>query len=96
MVRPRRSRPLSEAMLEPQSARKSAAALAFEALRTLAREARANPAANWRLVAGPAIAASLAGTAAAGLRALETRLGRNIAIVVAADRDAAPFDIVPV
>ena len=96
MVRPRRSRPLSEAMLEPQSTRKSAAALAFEALRRLAREARANPAANWRLVAGPAIAAALAGPAAAGLRALETRLGRKIAIAVAADRDAAPFDIAPV
>ncbi len=59
IVRPRRLRPLSEAMLEPQGTRKSAVALAFEALRALAREARANPAANWRLVVAPAVAAAL-------------------------------------
>ena len=96
VVRPRRVRPLSEAMLEPQSTRKSAAALAFEALRTLAREARAHPAANWRLVVAPAVAAALSGPAAAGLRALETRLGRRVAVAVAPDRDVRPFDIEPV
>jgi Ribonuclease G/E len=92
IVRPRRLRPLSEAMLEPQSPRKSALALAFEALRTLAREARANPAANWQLVAAPAVAAVLHGAAAGPLRALETRLGRKIAIVVAGGV-VSPFDI---
>ena len=43
IVRPRRGRPLSEAMLEPHGTGKSATALAFEALRALYREARADP-----------------------------------------------------
>src|SRR5260370_648162 len=47
IVRPRRLRPLSAAMLEPKGSMKSAVALAFEALRALYREARARPAANW-------------------------------------------------
>jgi ribonuclease G len=94
IVRPRRCRPLSEAMLEPLGARKSATTLAFAALRTLYREARADPAANWRLVVAPAIAAALAGPAANALRALETRLGRKVAVTVAAGGDNSPFDIV--
>jgi ribonuclease G len=91
IVRPRRGRPLSEAMLEPLSTKKSAAALAFEALRALYREARADPAANWRLVVAPAIATALSGPASDGLRALETRLGRKIAVAVGGDNG---FDIV--
>jgi ribonuclease G len=94
IVRPRRCRPLSEAMLEPLGARKSATTLAFAALRTLYPEARADPAANWRLVVAPAIAAALAGPAANALRALETRLGRKVAVTVAAGGDNSPFDIV--
>ena len=93
IVRPRRFRPLSEAMLEPQGTRKSAFALGFEALRALAREARADPAANWRLVVVPAVAAALCGPAAAALRALETRLGRKVAVVVGGGGDISPFDI---
>src|SRR5439155_23863680 len=38
IVRPRRGRPLSEAMLDPHTRRKSATAVAFEALRVLQRE----------------------------------------------------------
>ena len=74
IVRPRRLRPLAEAMLEPGIARKSAAALAFEALRGLAREARTRPAVSWRLIVTPTCRsgaarsrcrrAALAGTAA--------------------------------
>ena len=93
IVRPRRGRPLSEAMLEPHGTTKSAAALAFEALRALAREARARPAANWRLVVAPSVAAALSGPAAGALSALETRLGRRVAIVVGGG-DVSPFDIV--
>ena len=96
IVRPRRNRPLSAAMLEPQTLGKSAAALAFEALRALYREARARPAANWRLVVTPAVAAALRGPAAAALRALETRLGRPIALALAPGGDARAFDIVAV
>jgi len=93
IVRPRRSRPLSAAMLEPPGSRKNAVALAFEALRALYREARARPAANWRLVVTPAVGAALLGPAAGALRALEARLGRSIALAIAPDRDAEPFDI---
>lgn len=94
IVRPRRFRPLSEAMLEAQSPRKSASALAFEALRALYREARARPAANWRLVAAPAVEAALRGPAATALAALEARLGRPIVLAAAPGREARPFDIV--
>ena len=94
IVRPRRGRPLSEAMLEPGSIGKSGAALAFEALRLLQREARARPAANWRLVVAPAVEAALRGPAAAGLRVLESRLGRHIALVTEPGRKKAAFDIV--
>jgi Ribonuclease G/E len=95
LVRPRRSRPLSEAMLEPQSAAKSAVALAFEALRAVYREARASPAANWRLAVSPGVALALRGPAAGGLRALETRLGRTVELAVEPGRDVSPFDIAP-
>ena len=95
LVRPRRGRPLSEAMLEAGSIGKSSAALAFEALRLLQREARARPAANWRLVVAPAVEAALRGIGAAGLHALETRLGRHIAIAAEPGRDPAAFDIAP-
>lgn len=95
IVRPRRVRPLSETMLEPQAARKSAVTQAFEALRAVSLEARARPAANWRLVVAPAVAAALRGPAAAGLTALEARLGRSIAVAAEPRLDAHPFDIVP-
>jgi hypothetical protein len=75
--------------------RKTGLTLAFEALRLLQREARARPAANWRLVAGPAVAAALRGPAATALRALEARLGRSI-VVTEAGSDAPAFDIVAV
>jgi len=93
LVRPRRGRSLSDAMLDPQGIGKNAVALALEALRALHREARAHPAANWRLAVSPAVAAALRGPAAAGLRALETRLGRRVALTVEPRSDAHPFDI---
>ena len=91
--RPRRGRPLSEAMLEPQGTGKTSIASAFEALRLLQREARGQPAANWQLVISPAITATLRGLAAEPLRTLEARLGREIAIAVEPNPDRAPFDI---
>jgi len=93
IVRPRHGRPLSEAMLDPGGIHKSAAALTFEALRRLAREARAAPAANWRLIVAPAVAAALHGPAAGALRGLETRLGRRIELAVGGGGDISPFDI---
>ena len=75
----------------------NAATLAFTALRRLAVEARANPAASWRLAAASSVGAALWGPAAAALAELETRLGRRIAVVPlqdgALDCDARPFDI---
>jgi hypothetical protein len=62
-------------------------------LRLLAREARARPAANWRLLVAPAVEAALRGPAAAALRSLEQRLGRTIAVAVDLGL-TAPFDIV--
>jgi ribonuclease G len=96
VVRPRRGRPLSDAMLEPGSARETAVALAFEALRALQREARARPAASWRMTVTPAIAAALRGTAARGLKSLEERLGRHIAITTKSEDDTGDFEIAPV
>jgi len=93
IVRPRRRRPLSEAMLEPHGLEKKSLALAFEALRLVQREARANPAADWLLVLTPPIEAALHGPAAAALRALEVRLGREIALAVEPRPDRPPFDI---
>jgi ribonuclease G len=95
IIRPRHARPLHAVMLEPARLRKTAPTLAFEALRALYREARARPAANWRLLVAPDVAAVLQGAAADALRGLETRLGRTVQIVVAEDRGADPFDIAP-
>jgi hypothetical protein len=57
------------------------------------RAARANPAANWRLSVPRAVEAALRGPAAAALAALETRLGRRLAIVAEPRREG--FDIAP-
>ncbi len=93
LVRPRRGRSLADALLEPNSRARQPVAVAHEALHRLQREARANPAANWRLIAAPAVAAALRGAAAPALQALETRLGRRIAIEAGPDREG--FDIAP-
>jgi ribonuclease G len=93
LVRPRRGRSLADAMLEPGTRARVPVALAYEALRRLQREARAQPAANWRLRVSPAVAAALRGPAAVALHALETRLGRLIAIDEAALAEG--FDIAP-
>jgi ribonuclease G len=94
LVRTRRGRSLADALLEPLSTTKQPVALAHEALRLVLREARANPAANWRLTAASEIETALRGPAAPALRALETRLGRRIAIDAAPGR--AGFDIRPI
>ncbi|HWB47749.1 MAG TPA: ribonuclease E/G [Stellaceae bacterium] len=80
LVRPRRGRSLADAMLEPASRRRQPVAVAYDALRRLQREARAAPAARWRLRAAPSVVMALQGPAAAALRSLEERLGHRIAI----------------
>ena len=91
VTRPRRARSLADAMLEPGARAQQPVALAHEVLRRLAREARANPAVSWRLTVPHAVEAVLKGPAAAALKALETRLGRKIAIATAPV--GAGFDI---
>jgi ribonuclease G len=91
LTRPRRARSLTDAMLMPGHRDKQPIALAHEMLRRLAREARASPAANWRLTTPPDVEAALKGPAAGALRALETRLGRRIAVDTAPPGSA--FDI---
>jgi Ribonuclease G/E len=93
LLRPRRGRSLADAMLAPTGRSTLPVALAHAALRQVAREARANPAANWRLTVAPAVEAALKGPTAPALRALETRLGRRIAIAVETGRE--DFDIRP-
>ena len=83
LVRPRRGRPLAEALLErrPDGALvKTAVTVAHEALRALRREARAQPGRQWRLVVAPEVAASLSGSAASAVRFAEERFARKIAI----------------
>ena len=83
LVRPRRGRPLAEALLErrPDGALvKTAVTIAYEVLRALRREARAQPGRQWRLVVAPEVAATLSGSAASAVRRAEERFARKIAI----------------
>lgn len=91
LVRPRRGRPLADAMLCPGTRSRLPIALAHEALRRVLREAQVNPAASWGLTASRSVEAALRGEAAAALRALEIRLGRRVTITAATG--IAAFDI---
>ena len=96
LVRPRRSRPLAEALLESGSGparRRQPVALAHQALRALWREARARPEANWTIRAAAPVVAALSGSAKPALHALEARLGRRIEITEGGADDG--FDIAP-
>ena len=98
LVRPRRGRPLAEAMLEPSPGGplvKTAVTVAHEALHALRREARAQPGRRWRLTVNPDVAAALAGGAATALRGLEQRFGREIVIEVDPGLDRVRFQIAP-
>jgi Rne/Rng family ribonuclease len=97
LVRPRHRRPLAEALGERSAEGalvKSAATIAFAALRAVRRAARAEPGRRQALVVAPEIAAVLAGPAAAARRALETRLGREIPVTPEADWRRDRFEIV--
>lgn len=83
LVRPRRGRPLAEALLESRPGGalvKTAVTVAHEGLRALRREARAQPGRQWRLTAAPEVAAVLAGGAAPAVQEAERRFARRIAI----------------
>jgi ribonuclease G len=99
LVRPRRGRPLAEALLKPRPGGalvKTAVTMAHEVLRALRREARAQPGRRWHLTVTPDVAAALAGVAAAALRAIEERFGRTIAIEADPSLGRDRFQITPV
>ena len=83
IVRPRRGRPIAEALLErrPGGALvKSALTVAHEALRALRREARAQPGRQWRLRVAPDVEREMAGRAVAAMQYAEQRFARNIVV----------------
>jgi ribonuclease G len=99
LVRTRRGRPLAEALLKPRPGGalvKTGVTMAHEVLRALRREARAQPGRRWHLTVTPDVAAALAGVAAAGLRAIEERFGRPIAIKTDPSLGRDQFQITPV
>ena len=99
LVRPRRGRPLAEALLEPGPRGhpvKTAVTVAYEALYALRGEARTQPGRRWRVTVSPEVAAALAGGATAALRALEERFGREIDIEADPSLDRGRFQITPV
>ena len=99
LVRPRRGRPIVEALLEPRRGGlfvKTALTLAHEALRALRLEAGARPGRSWRLIVAPDVVAALAGgAAAAALVALEARFARKITIEPDSGLEREQFQIVP-
>jgi ribonuclease G len=96
LVRPRRSRPLAEALLEPRSGGalvKTAVTVSHEALRALRRAARAQPGRRWRVTVAPEVAAALAGAAADAVRQAEQRFARSVAIEPDPGYDRERFQI---
>jgi ribonuclease G len=99
LVRPRRGRPLAEALLEPGPwgpLVKSAVTVAHEALHALRHEAQTQPGRHWSLTVNPDVAAALAGGVKAALRGLEQRFGREIVIEADPGLDRVRFQIAPV
>ena len=98
LARRRRHPALEEVLFEraADGARvKTALTVALEALRALAREAKAAPGRALSLRVAPEIAAALSdGAARAARLALEARLGRPIAIAAEPGRKRTGFDIV--
>jgi Ribonuclease G/E len=97
LVRPRRGRPLAEALLEPRPGGalvKTAIAVAHEALRALRREARTRPGRSWRLIVAPDVAAALAGRAEPAVQEAERRFARKLAIEADSGYDRERFQII--
>ena len=83
LVRPRRNRPLAEALLAPRSGGalvKTAVTVSHEVLRALRRATRAQPGRRWRVTVALEVAAALAGPVADAVRQAEQRFARGIAI----------------
>jgi ribonuclease G len=83
LVRPRRGRPpLAEMLLEYRrgAAVKAALTVAYEALRALRREARAQPGRRWLLTVAPDVAAALGMAAKTAIQDAEQRFAREVEI----------------
>jgi ribonuclease G len=96
LVRPRRGRPLAEALLEPRAGGsfvKTPLTVAYEALRAVRREARARPGRQWRLTVAPDVAAALTGAAAAAVGHTEARFARTLTIEPDASCSREQFQI---
>jgi ribonuclease G len=96
LTRPRRRAPLHEIVFERTAHGgyiRSALTVALEALAAVACRVAAEPARAPELRVHPAVAAILAGEAAPALKALETRIGRKLAVVAEPARARETFDI---
>jgi ribonuclease G len=83
LVRPRRRRPLAEALFEPRpggALLKTTITVSHEALRALRRAARAQPGRQWRLTVAPDVAAALAGPLAFAVQQAKERFARSLVI----------------
>jgi ribonuclease G len=98
LVRPRRGRPLAEALLEPNPRGglvKTPTTMAYETLHALRREARAQPGRRWRIIVAPDVADALAGSAAGAMQETERRFARELVIATAPTQDRERFQIIP-
>ena len=99
LVRPRRGRPLAEALLEPSpggSLVKTALTVAHDALRELGRGARTRPGRRWRLTVAPEVVVAFGGAAHDAVQAAEQRFAREIVIKTDSTLARARFEIGPV
>ena len=83
LVRPRRARPVAEALVERHAGGalvKTPITVAHEALRALRREALAQPGRQWRLTTAPDVAMALTGDAALAMQDAEKRFARKITV----------------
>jgi ribonuclease G len=97
LVRPRRGRPLAEALFEFRGGGavvKTAITVAHEALRALRREARAQPGRRWRLAVAPDVAAALGTAARAAIQNAEQRFAREIEIEADRTRTREQYRII--
>jgi ribonuclease G len=96
LVRPRRGRPLAEALLEPRPGGalvKTAITVSHEVLRAVRHAGRAQPGRQWRLTVAPDVAAALAGPVSEAVQQAEQRFARSIVIETDPGYDRERFQI---
>jgi ribonuclease G len=96
LVRPRRGRPIAEALLEPRPGGalvKTAITVSHEVLRAVRRAGRAQPGRQWRLTVAPDVAAALAGPVSEAVQQAEQRFARSIVIETDRGYDRERFQI---